>query len=506
MRTQMPVVAFEHYMLADDQPGYDMTVAVRFWFKGLIDRAVFEPALGATLQEHPLFQARLSGHPRRRTRQLGWVFGDALVMPYMSWESEAVPLQAPPAGTGIDLAQEIGLRLYVREGVDRTLLVAQFHHAVCDGVGLCGFFEDVLKRYALQAPGTSTPAAPKTLTIHRDASLLTERGRFGLTRGARWRRLGKDLALAFKFFRTFPAMLSPTAGILVGRRAEPLPAGRQTFLTAEHAVLAPETVAGLRAQLKTLPGATLNDLFLRDLFQTLGAWNAACAGCGHDVRHRAQAIERQRRLRIAVPMCLRRPEDAAMPAANVVGMVFLTRTDPQCQEPAALLRGITRETRILKAHHMGIAMVRVVGWLGRRGSLAKFLAAPIVPATAVLTNLGRPYLNSELNDVTGRVAAGGLVLEHVEILPPLRRGCRVAFSVNTYGEALGVSMRYDALHMSAGEAQRLLAQFCQRLQSSARPPPGSCANSVSRRPHGEAWTSRLATPVTPPATPAAGPL
>lgn len=421
------VAPFEHYMLADDTKRFSMTCHMRFWFRGYLDRSRFEAAMAETVPRHPLFQAILVGSAWQTTGRLAWIRDPAGRSPAVSWGDADQVIDPPEGGMRIALDRSLGVRLWVRQSGGRCLLLVQFHHAVCDGAGLCGFIEDLLAAYAGQR------ARPL------DQRLFDARARFGVSRAESWRRLRFDLARTLQFFHCFPARL-----------AAPLyskdPAIDPDVLASVRKVLSPAIFATLRI-VAHRAGATLNDLLLRDLFVSLSAWNTKLTG-------------RSGTIRIGIATCMRQKDAAPMAAANVVSMVFLDRSRRKIADGVNLLAGITAETRRIKERRLGMAMVRVLSLFGRaRWLMAGFLRLPLCQCTAVLTNLGRPF--------NGSLATAGLELEEMESLPPVREGTRAAFSVNYFGEQLSITMRFDSSAFGAKDAQAILDSFCDHLRRTA---------------------------------------
>ncbi len=439
-------------MLADDRGDYAMTCHMRFWFRGRFARPALEAALRTALARHPMLQATVAGRRAGPTSGLRWVRVPEPRLPFISWKAAAEPIEAPPGGMRSDLTADIGLRLWLREAADETVLLVQFHHAVCDGVGLFRFMEDLLTAYG------ALHGVPMPPMAAIDAAALGRRGAFGLSARDRWARLGLDLARALQFFKVLPSPLLAPRAPGAGRTRRP------DLQAVVRAQLAEDRLQRLAAFAQSA-GATLNDVMMRALFVALDEWN------------RRQAPQGPRRLiRIAMPTCLRQPQDLRLSAANVVSMVFLDRHGSALDDARESLAGIARETRFIKDNRMGLTLIRVMRSLGRTwGLLVGFMRAPLCSSTAVLTNLGKPFTRSPLAGPDGRIAVAGVVLEGLETLPPLRRKTRVAFSINSYGGPLRITMRYDTTIYSPENAREILRLFCRRLHQApleARAPAG----------------------------------
>jgi hypothetical protein len=112
-----------------------------------------------------------------------------------------------------------------------------------------------------------------------------------------------------------------------------------------------------------------------------------------------------------------------------------------------------------------MALPRVMMKLGRYyGGIYRFLNIPTCSTTAVLTNLGRPFADSKLADQNGKVRVGDIILESLETLPPVRPRTLASFSVNYYGGALSITLKYDSTEFTKSTASGLLERFCDQLK------------------------------------------
>ena len=94
-----------------------------------------------------------------------------------------------------------------------------------------------------------------------------------------------------------------------------------------------------------------------------------------------------------------------------------------------------------------------------------FFAPAKCSATAILTNLGRPFADSKLTGSDGKLRVGDITLESVETLPPVRPKTSAIFSVNYYGGSLSVTLRYDSTVFTLDTARKLLERFTAQIQS-----------------------------------------
>jgi hypothetical protein len=437
----LPLVAFERYMLADDRPEYPMTFTLTLRLAGTVDREAFEAAADEALARHPLLVALVEGSSRRRPR---WVSSGAR-RPPLDWGGLAAPLRCP-RGEAIDLAREPGLRLWVRQGDGRAEVTGQFHHACCDGIGGLVFFGDVLACYAMRvAEGDDLPAL-KPSAIER----LRARGDLGRGRVPWRRRLARllgTLSHAARFSYQRPTSLAAPPAAPLSSRPEPFSGTCRRELSEE--------VSGRLREVARRRGATVNDLLLRDMFLTIAAWNTRW-GRG----------SRRAWLRILMPANLRVVGERAMPAANVVGMSFLSRRAGACDDAGRLLDGIRRETLDVKRTRRGLRFIHVIEWAQRLcGGMPRLLVGDRCVATAVLSNVGDAarWFTATFPRRSGRLMAGNLVLEGVTGAPPIRPKTSAAVMISRCAGETSVSLRCDPRRFAPERAEGLLAAYVDRL-------------------------------------------
>ena len=206
--------------------------------------------------------------------------------------------------------------------------------------------------------------------------------------------------------------------------------------------------------------ATLNDLLFRDVFLALYDWNQEHAG-----------QTRRRSLRIMLPMNLRGPHDAAMPAANVVGMVFLDRAPRWLKDPDWLLWSIRMETRFLKFFRFGVSFAWVSGALTHGPKFVQdILRAPRCYSTCTLSNVGKTFHQVPLPRSNGKLVAGGLTMESVFGAPPVRLFTSASMVFSSYAGRLTLSMHYDRRRLTAQSARALLDAILRQLQQTCQQP------------------------------------
>jgi hypothetical protein len=436
----------ESFMLADDQADYPMTFVVQLTLAGQLDPASWHAALDETLDRHPLLRAVIE--PGKGGR-LCWRLAEGQApFVHLGQESETLPL---PRGEGLDLSQEIGLRVWARQGSERVQVLLQFHHACVDGTGAYRFIGDLLAAYGRRtATGDQRPEqvdlAPQFLRHRKNRTLAVAlHGARGLTPLA--------LRQAWHILVPRPTPLAPPARRPApGASGEMFPGFLSTSLDrTEHQRF--RDTAG-RA------GVSPNDLLLRDLFLTLARWN-------EDVGRSA------RWLRIMMPTDLREGDDIEMPAANLTSYSFLTRRASECREPDALLQTIRQQTALVKSQRLGtVFMDTVYAACHVRGLLPFVMRRNLCLATAVLSNAADPSrrFTPRFPRQAGRLVCGNLILEDITGVPPLRRKTRATVSISQYDRRLTVSLRCDPHLFRLEDSAELLRRYIEQLRTSANSP------------------------------------
>ena len=445
MPLPLKLVAFERYMLDDDRSSHPMAFRLKLAFSGRFDEDAFRAAVKTAVARHPLFRAHICSD---RPRALEWTDA-ADAETYVDIADIDTPVTFP-GQEQIDLRNETGVRIWVRTGPDATEIRFQLHHSCCDGIGAYRFAEDLLCAYDQQVH----PEAGRSEYRPLDSQRLARRTQFGLS----WWRVMLRLPLEiwgivvgmFTFFVGRPvALQSPQ---------QPNLSEDEQLRLIDYAShwFDEETATRLRAAARSA-GVTLNDLLLRDLFLAIRDWNGQ-----HDPRTRRRAI------RLSVPMDLRGPGDEQMPAANVVAMIFVDRRPAIFPNPRWLLKSINWEMRFIKWGRFGIAFVRACGLVDLiPGGLRLLSRANRCYATAVLSNMGRPFSDSKLARQGEKIITGDLVLEEVESAPPVRPYTSAALTCLSYAGRFALVMNYDRHHFTTESAEALLDTITQQIGASA---------------------------------------
>ncbi len=435
----------ETLFVADSRPDYPMAFILQLIFSGSVDRPSFEIALSAALKRHPL----LIAHRQLAKKGLPcWVIADG-AQPLVEWGNEGDPIQFP-RGELIDLAKEVGLRIWVREGSGSTVLTLQFHHSCCDGIGGYRFVGDLLALYGRETGGdpSSYELSPLEPELLRNRKMRMTELAF---RGQAWRLTKRCWAEFYKIFRRKISPLSPPGRAVHIKDSAPYPGiVVSTFDRDTHSQL-------MSAAAKLEIG--INDLLIAALFKTLNDWN---------VRYKSESNTRW--LRIMMPTDMREAEDFGMPAANIVNYTFLTRNTLESQNLAALGPGILRETTRIKNERRGLAFGDTLsGAIRYRWMLPWMVSGRRCQATAVLSNAGDPTkrFTAKLPRNKGRIVAGNLILDDFIGVPPLRIKTHVTISIITYLRKLSICVRCCPMLFSIHDARRLSEMYTQAIREMA---------------------------------------
>jgi hypothetical protein len=438
----LPMVAFERYLLADDHPEYPMTFALRLRFLGTIDRQAFEAAVEEAVARHPLLRALADQSMRRRPC---WVSAGPIAAP-VDWLDSAGPCCCP-RGEAINLAREPGLRLWVHSVNDKVDVTAQFHHACCDGIGAMTFIGDLLACYAARRlPAGEQPKLPPT-----DIERLRLRGRFGRDSVSWFRRAGA-VAAALRQAATF-GRCRPTP-LAAPPTSSPLPTKPEPFAGVRQRELDAETIERLRDVARRFE-VTLNDLLLRDMFMTIASWNS-----------RWSKGPLGKWLRVLMPQNLRDANDDRMPAANMVGMSFLSRRPKACLDAARLLREIRDETEFVKRSRRALRFIRVIELIQSLcGGMPRALTDDRCFTTVALSNMGdvTRWFPASLAQGSDRVVAGDLVLEAISGAPPVRAKTSATLLLFRYAGQLIINLNCDPRLFASEHADELLSDYVERL-------------------------------------------
>lgn len=426
----LPVTPFEYYYLSDDRPQYPTVFPVRLELNGSLDPKLLPRALEWCVVRHPMLAARLD---TSQGKWPCWVMG----------ETPHIETSPSPASDSTVDARECAFRLWCDVAADRTTLHFLFHHACVDGLAGLQVAEDLLIAYDHLYNDRSGEPPWRALDVER----LARRAEYGL---ADYKPKLIDLVNTVRFWSP---LLLQRAQAVASPHAQIISSPPKVFSYAEQWLTAAESEQLIeRAKSQ---GVTVNDLLLRELFLVLHHWNQ-------------QHESRSRPIRILVPTNLRVPEDVAMPAANVLSFVFLTRSQGDLRDADKLLNSIREETAAIKKWRLGLYFVGGLGIATRLpGLVAWFLRRRWPFATAVFTNLGPVFSRAPGSLTNGKICCGTGTLERVSGTAPLRPDTRLAVTALTYAGRLGIFVKCDPQWFTEEEQSQLLQMFVARIAASA---------------------------------------
>ncbi len=345
----------------------------------------------------------------------------------------------------IDLRKEIGLRIWVRQGTDRAMILLHFHHACADALGSFSFVEDFLALYSTLYPGGPAvrlrPLEPQRL-LGRGLSSIPQR---------KWYH--RPLDFVFGMAEAVLFLLQPPAPL-----ASPaLPTADERKVSAGMLTrsLGHELTAKMRGA-ATQVGATVNDLLLCNLFVTLKHWNAAHG-------------QTTKWLRILMPQNLRTAEDGSTPTANIMSFAFLTRRFTACDSATELMPSLHAQTGAIRRNRLSVFFLKTVTFALSIGVSKKCLASKNCFATATLSNLGLPtrrFVAQFPHNQRGLIV-GNLVFHSLTGVPPIRPGTRAAFAIITSVDDTLLAMKYDAQYLRQADARQLLEEYVQQIMAAS---------------------------------------
>ncbi|MDG2391197.1 MAG: hypothetical protein P8M30_17965 [Planctomycetaceae bacterium] len=430
---------FEYLMYRDDSPQYPMSFCLETRLSGQFDRETFERALRSALDRHLLLQATVTS----RWNQCHWSHHPIIDLP-LDWNLSP---SAPPAKPAqIIISQVPGIKIWVRKSGDEFLVVWQFHHACCDGIGSLQFIGDVFAHYGIE---TAEEAQTRPTLQDLSPELLKQRGDLIST--------GKGVSSSSLSLRTLIRRFRR----LVGRKTMPLAIPPRELKTETRPLMLTHildrTTLKLLNRFASKSDVNLNSLILREMFLTLRNWNDTYQG-----------LKKNQWSRLGMPLNKRMPQHRGIPACNMVSMMFFPRTAADCDDVEELLQGIQQQTIRTLHNRLGNLLLAGIHRVRKVPGLLPLLLRSKRPfTTAILANVGevRKHLGGEFPHIKGRCVAGNVVLEHVGGVAPIRNGTRVAVSLGVYGRQLVVNMNCDQYYLSHSQSEQLLKLFVSRLES-----------------------------------------
>lgn len=440
------VTSFEKHFLLDDRPGYRMTFTIDHTFEGEIDREAFEASLQHACDRHPLLNSLLE----RRAFGRWWWMPPQNVRPKLDWASSDVPVDLPE-DPRIDLAKEVGVRIFVRVGNGRSRLTVQFHHACTDGVGAIQFMSDLFASYVRRLMPHASNLPDFQPNDHRQLKLRNRLNVYWNTIREWFQINVRTLQIGYDTQLFPPAPLANPAG---GKRGSPL-----GFPGTVTRTLSDDIHDALRRQARKL-SVTTNELLVREVFLTCRDWNER------------QGISRPKdRLSIMVPANMRTLEHNRLPAANLVGYMWFYRPAEMGDDPTALLESLRVDSEYFKRTRLPVKYNQALSIVSRIPGLLPFLVhRQHCCATAVLSAVGDPSRAIATQypvDGEGNPIMANLVLTDINSAPPIRPLTRASFTSWHFNKKQRLGVRCDPANFSHEQSQELLDMLAERVIAQA---------------------------------------
>lgn len=456
----LPLTAFEEFMFLDDRSSHPMVIVARFDFSAGRPPANLADAFAATLRNEPLLTARISAPRFGRPR---WLPAD---VPTLEWSdfSAAGSDSSSAAGPVPRLDPRVGPMIRARAGRSATgwsILVA-VHHAACDGLGLVGFVE----RWLLRVVGGVEPRdRPRAC----DLDTLRGRGRVADS----WIEFARMLPKLVKGLEGVKQFIGRDVAALGAPAAGPAAADASFDRSWRPAVTTATLDTESTARIDSLAGrrgVRSNDLLMGALLSAIGPDLAGAPG-------------REPWIRLATPLSLRTREDAMLPAANRVSMVFLDRRPTDLPDADRLVRGLRDEMSLISGHRLGhILPLTLEAGRWCPGGLVRSTLRRRPQSTVVLSNLGRCFHRRPLVDETQAVRVGDSVLAGWWIVPPVRPGTALSVATHKTQGRRTIAFHVDESRVPLPSAATLLDRMIVTLlaaQADGMPAAATtCAGAV----------------------------
>ncbi|GAA1988118.1 condensation domain-containing protein [Catenulispora subtropica] len=389
---------------------------------GSIDADRLRRAVREVLAAHPLLRARR--HPAGPARRSYWEIAehadlDPLAVCGGSIDAERERLFAEP----VDLRNSPLMRLRLIKTPERDAVLLGAHHALFDGVSCLRLMRSIVAAYS----GEPDPVPPIDPLTVRTATAPHEQ------------QAGKPSHTPVAPHRT---------ARIAGDTHSPGP-GYGFALR----VLDPEPTAALSAA--RWHGASVNDVLLAALFETVAAWNRRHASA-HD------------RMTITMPLNARPAQHRLEFLGNLSRIVSIGVTDADRTDSRRLLDAITRQTDEAKRH----ANPRPAGLVGavlgagrlpytlRRALLAAGrVAAGAVTDTTCLSNIGR---------IPGSFCFQGAgEIDRLWASPPAPMPRGLSVGATTYGGRLHLTVRHRHALLDTSAADEFATLLVSKVHSLA---------------------------------------
>jgi len=450
---KLECTAFEKLMLSRDYSTYPCVACLKMVVSGNIVREHFEKAVDQMFEQNPLMRARLTmlfGKPSWRVQarsdhQIAWRMGE----PTPDW----------PTTSSIDLFAQTGVQFEVYQtehqptdalGINAagpSTIFVKLHHAVADGQGGMTAIHEMWLCYNALYQGDEPPRTK------REPDRLRHRNRFGLSG---WKlicllpKLSIGLAGVRQYLMRAPVPVVDHDAMQNIDQVEP------SMRAISHRFTRNETIDFRKAAQRA--NWNLNELMAASVFVGSSEQRSS-----ENPRTDGEWI------RMMVPFSMRVADDYRhQTAANIVSCIFLDRTRSQISEPGALLQSIHHELELIKRNRLALIFIFSI-WIKKVFTVGGSRTRSAIPkrceTSLVFSNLGKLFLGSPLENADGRLVAGQLKIETVEMLGPLAPWMCVTWLALQYGERQTLTLRFDSRIVEPSIACELMAATVKQLRS-----------------------------------------
>jgi len=428
--------------LCDDHPGYPMTGFFRLRFSGFLDPPVFQAALNATVQRHPLLRGTIRKTPFRHPE---WVDHPEW-LPEIQWHAKSME-NGFPQTDHLDPQQEPASRFWVMDRSDGNDFIAQVHHCCTDAQGMNIFFEDILICYAAKKDRRNNDICLRNLEPQRLLSRCSAtKLRRKFLRMVRNRSVG--LRGVCRFLMRSPVQLSGKKYLVGSNETGFRTPNPHAF---EFDPVETENIFAAARKFKV----NVNELLIRDLFLTCSSWRRE-RGIGNNGDW----------LRFSIPISLRTVAEERMPMANSFSMVFLDRQTADMADKIQLLRSISDQLQRFKQSEQGYTfLLSLAVTRNLPGGLARMVRKDTCYSTSCFSNIGRILTRTPLPRTDGKIVAGNLVLESIDFVIPVRPHMDVAFCAGIYAGRLRILMNRDPHTISEEQGRGLLEKYVLQIRN-----------------------------------------
>jgi hypothetical protein len=498
-------------MLCDDRPSHPMVIVMLADVSGELREVEFRASVVALLLQQPLLRCRIdSTHGRP-----AWVPLQQLPDPVI-WTAVS-PEKLPdcwPTVQPLDIRAGQGLRVRVWSSPAAARVSFELHHACADGIAAVQLLNELFAEYASRTGGPPLPpgrsvseavqalagrsplqtpqqipaaSSDRTTPLHILAGKLTRllgRRPVRIANSQQRQEVLRNPPKSRVETREGEAPAEPQhAGPLCNpspaflrssgnRRSAPGRGAAQQELRPPGAASCqeanaiadppapfpaifvrslPEDVVRTLRSMAVSQAVGLNDLLLLRMLTHVTNWNTQ-AGCGSD----------RSWVRIAVPVSMRDPRSAPLPACNLVSYALLTHRMQDCREPQKLLQQIHEKTVTMRSGRDGLIALKIFRLLRRVPcGVRAFLSLWPCAGTLVLANVGNVIRRCRIRLPLqqDRWVAGNITVDRICGVPPVRPHTLVAIGLTEYAGQLHISLRTDGTQLSVEDSAEFLDGF-----------------------------------------------